>query len=174
MLSRGYDIIFRIKLLVPENKIFVLFSFTIISTLMIFYLSKIHPNQCNSNSYHVKLTVKNCHLLVIVFANYINLISQFLVSLNQQFCFAELVLVRLFGRSGFKNMWKYRPMSNLIAIADTQDISSWNKPMNGRIKSFRLYLPNRYDMHYQYLNTKKYRICLHATNYCALKTRQTG
>ena len=67
-------------------------------------------------------------------------------------CFAELVLVEVFGNPQYDDVWKYRPKGNLIAIVDKQDTSDWNEPIDERIKSFRLYLTEKYDLHLQYFN----------------------
>ena len=70
------------------------------------------------------------------------------------YAFLDLILVRFFenptpgpenGDAPWNDTFKYRPISNNnIKIADTQtDVSTWNRPQIGRLRSIRLYANDR-------------------------------
>jgi len=42
-----------------------------------------------------------------------------------------------------RDVFKYRPLGGDIGVMDTEDVSSWNVPETGRLRSIRLYKSNR-------------------------------
>ena len=72
---------------------------------------------------------------------------------NIQFiCFTELVLVQIYEHpvvEGASPLWddvfKYRPIdSDRVQANDAENVAEWRRPMDGRLRSIRLYATARF------------------------------
>ena len=68
-----------------------------------------------------------------------------MLALKDKTFFADLVLVRIYESPTHDNLFKYRPINSDGQAADGEDVQGWKTPVDGRLKSIRLYATRRLE-----------------------------